>query len=463
MVNVVKAAADVGVQDPWAGAVLAQCDRDGLNRIHCAAPWSASIGVRFKACLPFWFQSRFDDGLHHPVLSGRYAQRSLLAIVFGDIHPSDRFGLVPLQAQALLKQPPAGFGSVVHHSVHACRVFALVFLRHPPDGQELVGRGANQQFLKVFYPLPCFVRRGAIDTFLQASYISFHRVPVDVSPGGVGVLCSPFSENFHRLTSPKIRTWLEFSIVRTRRKSAPFRVGYVHVCGPIRLITGRHSLFPSSSTLCPVPLPYGRATTYVGSIGLTQLSMKKSAVRFGWSLYPGERLGWRHSQSPEVILLTSHVGHGLSASLAMSLSRGFKRTLYLRSTLPAFPSPPPHRGWQRSEHCPQSFAPRITRQHVWVGTPGHHGARSGFLSPSSILLHRPSEVSQEYACSLPGRKQLKAGARHERTLAAVACTRLFGAVPAELFGFDSAFVFYSTRTASTTLDRPAVGMMRSTR
>jgi len=81
-------------------------------------------------------------------------------------------------------------------------------------------------------------------------------------------------------------------------------------------------------------------------------------------------------------------------------------TLYLRSTLPNFPSPPPRQGLQRSEHCPQSFAPRITRQHVWVGTPGHYGARSGSLSPYSILLHRPCEVSQEYACALPGRNAL---------------------------------------------------------
>ena len=92
----IQAAADVRVQNPWAGAVLAQRDMDGFNRIHCAAPWSASIGVRFKACLPFWCQGRLDDGLHHPVLSGQYAQGSLLAVVFGDIDPSDRFGLVPL-------------------------------------------------------------------------------------------------------------------------------------------------------------------------------------------------------------------------------------------------------------------------------------------------------------------------------------------------------------------------------
>jgi hypothetical protein len=85
----------------------------------------------------------------------------------------------------------------------------------------------------------------------------------------------PFSGQVHRLTSPKVRTFHGFSTVRTRRKSAPFRVGYARVCGPIRPATRRPSLAPSSPTLCPVPLPYGRDTTEVGSIGLTQLSMKK--------------------------------------------------------------------------------------------------------------------------------------------------------------------------------------------
>ena len=261
-------------------------------------------------------------------------------------------------------------------------------------------------------------------SLLQPSYIAFHGVPIDVRPRGIGGGFGPFDERFHRLTSPKIRTLRDFSTVRTRRKSAPCRGGDVRVGGPLCPITGQQSLFPSSPTRCSVPLPYGRATTSVGSRGLPQLSRKKSAVRLGWSLYPGERLGCRHSQSPEVILLTYHVGDGLSASLAMSLSRGFTRPLHVRSTCPAFPRPPPHRGWQRSEHCPQSFAPWITRQHVWVGTPGHHGARSDSWSPSSILLHRPSEVLQEYACSLPGRKRLKAGA--QRTLEGVAWMPLLG-------------------------------------
>jgi hypothetical protein len=75
--------------------------------------------------------------------------------------------------------------------------------------------------------------------------------------------------------------------VRTSRKSAPFRVGYPRSCGPIRPVTGRPSLAPTSFTRYSIPLPCGRATTEVGSIGLTQLSMEKNLDRFGWSLYPG--------------------------------------------------------------------------------------------------------------------------------------------------------------------------------
>ena len=255
-----------------------QSSMDGLNRIHRAAPWPKAVGVGFKARLPFWLQGRLDDCLHHPVLAGRDAQGSLFPVVFRDRHPSDRAGLVPLEAQAFLKQPPAGFRSGGHPPIHPCRVFALVFLGDTSDRQELVGRGANKQLLEVFDPPPCLVRGGAIDTLLQSSYLPFHRVPIDVSPRGVGGGFSPFSEN-HRLTSPKIRTLLDFSTVRTKRKSAPFRVGHLRLCGPLRPITGRRSLFPSSPTLCSVPLPCGSGATDVGSRGLTQLLMKKEVVR----------------------------------------------------------------------------------------------------------------------------------------------------------------------------------------
>jgi len=220
----------------------------------------------------------------------------------------------------------------------------------------------------------------------------------------------PFSGKIHRLTSPKVRTFHVISPVRTRRKSAPFRVGYARVCGPIRPVTRRRSLFPSSHTLCSIPLPCGRDTTYVGSIGLTQLSMKKNmsgtvGVCTPVSIWDvAVPMSMRRSYSRTILVVAYQplwpLGH----------SRGFTMTLHFRSTLPAFPSLPPRRGWQRSEHCPQSFAPQITRQHVWVGTPGHRRARSGSTSPYARLLHRPCEVSQEYVCVPPGHSGMNAEA-----------------------------------------------------
>ncbi len=67
--------------------------------------------------------------------------------------------------------------------------------------------------------------------------------------------------------------------VKTRRKSAPFRVGSPRSRGPIRPITGRPSLPPTSFTRDSIPLPYGRDTTEVGSVGLTQLPTEKNLVR----------------------------------------------------------------------------------------------------------------------------------------------------------------------------------------
>src|SRR5262249_52391196 len=64
--------------------------------------------------------------------------------------------------------------------------------------------------------------------------------------------------------------------VRTSRKSAPFRVGSLRAGGPIRPVTGRRSLPPTSFTRYSIPLPCGWDTTEVGSVGLTQLPTEKN-------------------------------------------------------------------------------------------------------------------------------------------------------------------------------------------
>ncbi len=75
---------------------------------------------------------------------------------------------------------------------------------------------------------------------------------------------------------PKGQEVIKASRRRTRRKSAPFRVGSPRSRGPIHPITGRPSLPPTSFTPCPVSSPCGRATTVVGDVGLTQLPIEKN-------------------------------------------------------------------------------------------------------------------------------------------------------------------------------------------
>lgn len=309
MVNVVKAAAHLRVEHPWTTVLTTRRLEHGLHRLPRAAPWSQARGVCCTACLPFWLQSRLADGLHDPVLAGRYAQGSVFPVVLRDVHPSDRLGCIPLQAQVLLQHLPAGFGSVVHPSIHPCRVSALVFLGHTSDRQECVGRSSHKHLLEIFPFSPCLVPRGAVETFLHASYIPFPLVPLDVRPCGVGVFFGPFREHPCR-TSPRMRTLLACSLVRPQRQSAPFRVGYPHLCGPIRPATERRSLFPSSSPLCSIPLPCGQAPTSVGSRGLTQLSVQEHVARLGWRLFPGEPswmssppLSLRRSCSPIMLVL----------------------------------------------------------------------------------------------------------------------------------------------------------------
>jgi hypothetical protein len=168
-----------------------------------------------------------------------------------------------------------------------------------------------------------------------------------------------------------MRTLLDFSLVRTRRKSAPFQVGSLRRGGPIRPVTGRHSLFPSSHTLCSVPLPYGRDTTSVGSVGLTQLSMRKNVPGLVGVCTPVSPTNVVVSRVPKRSGSHTILVMAYQPLWPLAPSRGFMRTLHLCSTLPDFPSPFPPRGWQVMEHCSQSFAPWIAPQHVWVGTPGH--------------------------------------------------------------------------------------------
>src|SRR6185437_8167705 len=99
--------------------------------------------------------------------------------------------------------------------------------------------GPGEELLKVIGPHPIPVLGGAVDPLLQAPDIRFHRAPIDVGPRGKRLPLGRFDEWLHRLTSPRTRTSPRFPAAKTRRKSAPFRVGDSCSRSPIRPITGR--------------------------------------------------------------------------------------------------------------------------------------------------------------------------------------------------------------------------------
>jgi len=99
------------------------------------------------------------------------------------------------------------------------------------------------------------------------------------------------------------------------------RAGYQPVLtrGPIRPITGRPSLFPTSSTRCTIPFPCGQDTTSRwGTTGLPSWLLWRCApVRLGsvsrWGLRVLLPVAPYRQSAPRC-----HFGYGLSASLAAS-------------------------------------------------------------------------------------------------------------------------------------------------
>ena len=130
---------------------------------------------------------------------------------------------------------------------------------------------------------------------------------------------------------------------RTRRKSAPFRVGYPCSRSPIRPITGRPSLPPTSFTPRPVSLPRGRATTEVGDVGLTQLPIEKNAGGVVGAYAPAGLIGCRRPtgewSSPTRVPFWSRLVSPLSRFAFTELSVA----LHVRSTgnRPSQVRPPP--------------------------------------------------------------------------------------------------------------------------
>jgi len=234
---------------PW--LVMASDDRRAPDE--CEVP-PLDIGVRAIQLSPY-----------RAGVAGRHHTRLLLPPAFQPcscpLALSGRGQAVASESLCLELRPPPG-------AIRSVRTAAHDFSSSGSSPQPVERRSADALAdIVPFATTALPSHRGSVDMHMSISYLRVHC--------WLRWAFGPFSGTSHRLTSPKVRTFHVPSTVRTKRKSAPFRVGYARLCGPIRPVTGRHSLFPSSPTLCSIPLPYGWDTTYVGSIGLTQLSMKK--------------------------------------------------------------------------------------------------------------------------------------------------------------------------------------------
>jgi hypothetical protein len=174
---------------------------------------------------------------------------------------------------------------------------------------------------------------------------------------------------------------------RTRRKSAPFRVGYHRSRGPIRPVTGRPSLPPTSFTPYPVSFPCGRATTVVGDVGLTQLPIEKNMDGVVGTYAPVGLIGCRRPTGERGGPTHVPFWSRLVSLLAGSPLRSFMWPFTFVQPETVLPWSAPASRLAGSGHRPRGFGQRITRWPDRVGTPGHRKVRRDWLL--STLLDRP--------------------------------------------------------------------------
>ena len=160
----------------------------------------------------------------------------------------------------------------------------LVFLRDAPNRQELGRAGSDEELLKAagLPPIPAF--SGAVNPLLQPPYRLRLRGPVATGPQRWGRRIGPFSELAHRLTSPMLRALLSFLTAKTRRTSAPFRVGYLRLTAALSapLHGGLRFLRP---LLPPTPsLSLRSGYRRSGRHGASPVDDREAAGGGGWSL-----------------------------------------------------------------------------------------------------------------------------------------------------------------------------------
>ena len=163
-------------------------------------------------------------------------------------------------------------------------------------------------------PFPAF--GGSVNPLWQPPYRLLLRGPGAPGPPGGGRRIGPFSEQSHRLTSPMLRALRRFFTAKTRRTSAPFRVGYLCLTAALSapLPGGLRFLRP---LIPPAPSPSLRSGYRRGGRhGASPVGDREAAGGGGWSLGPGGGHGCRRVLAPHAVLPTSLLGSASQPAFA---------------------------------------------------------------------------------------------------------------------------------------------------
>jgi hypothetical protein len=110
-----------------------------LNRRVASPTRTKAIGDPFELGLPLRFQGIQADRLQGPVGDDGYAKGAQLAIAFGDVHTTGRFGGPWLMSHQSVNQLAPGFGRLDDDPIYARCVLSRIHLGHPTHRKQCVG------------------------------------------------------------------------------------------------------------------------------------------------------------------------------------------------------------------------------------------------------------------------------------------------------------------------------------
>ena len=168
MADVVEASLDVAFKHPLGGFSAAEPSMQRVNRILTASVFSEAVGVLVGCRLGYRFQGCLVQGLHRPVLHGRDAERSLLAVLLRYVHSFQRFWLVS-------PTPKGAYGPSLcrirlpGHPVHSCGSLSFIGC-HPRHRQCLGGSACDEKMLQGFHLIILLLSLCLCDSPLQLAY-----------------------------------------------------------------------------------------------------------------------------------------------------------------------------------------------------------------------------------------------------------------------------------------------------